>query len=238
MKKLIFILFPVFSYGQVTISLTAEGNYTYSTSALGVVNSQTYTAGKLYLCIHMRVDASAPADFSLTGTSSTWTEIANVTGITTGTDLARLKVWRYAPSSNVTESLSFSLGGVHDGSVFVLWEISGTINTGSNGADATVQIVTDAQDANSNPTITMASLVPKNSVVAFFGNDVNPFGSTEESGWTELSENGFSTPTTGGVFISRHRTSDNTPSVTASASNWVGVAIELNAISRRNVIIN
>jgi len=238
MKKLLFLLFPIISYGQVTITVTPQGTYTYSTSAIGAVTSQTYTAGKLYICIHMRVDATTPTDFSLTGTSSTWTEIANVTGITTGTDLARLKVWRYAPSSNVTEGLSFSGAALQDGSVVVLWEISGTINTGSNGADAIVQIVTDAQDAAANPTITMAALNPKNSVIAFFGNDANPFGSTEESGWTELSENGFATPTTGGVFLSRHRTSDNTPSVTASASNWVGVAFELNASGRRAVIIN
>ena len=238
MKKLIFLLFPVFSYGQVTLAPTAQFGYTYSTTAFGVVNSQTYTAGKLYICIIMRVDATAVADFALTGTSSTWTEIANVTAITTATDLARLKVYRYAPASDVTEGLSISNAGSQDGAVGVIYEITGTINTGSNGADAIVQIVTDAQDANANPTITMAALNPKNTVVAFFGNDVNPFGATEESGWAKLSENGFTVPTTGGVFISRHRTSDNTPSVTASASNWVGVAIELNSSGRRAVIIN
>lgn len=238
MKKLIFLLFPVFSYGQVTITATAQFGYSYSTTAAGVVNSQTYTAGKLYICIIMRVDATAVADFALAGTSSTWTEIANVTGVTTGTDLARLKVYRYAPASNVTEGLTISNAATQDGYVGVLYEITGTINTGTNGADAIVQIVTDTQDAAANPTITMAALNPKNTVVAFFGNDVNPFGSTEESGWSELSENGFNTPTTGGVFISRHRTSDNTPSVTASASNWVGVAIELKASGRRITITN
>lgn len=239
MKILLFILlFPCVAFGQVTISTTPEFGYSYSTTAAGVINSQTYTAGKLYICIVMRVDATAVADFTLAGTSSTWTEIANVTGVTTGTDLARLKVWRYAPGSNVTEGLTISNAGSQDGYVGVLYEITGTINTGTNGADAVVQIVTDAQDANANPTITMAALNPKNSVLAFFGNDVNSFGATEESGWSELSENGFNTPTTGGVFISRHNTSDNTPSVTASASNWVGVAIELNSSARRIIITN
>ena len=238
MKKLLFLLFPVFSYGQVVITTTPEFGYSYSSTAAGVINSQTYTAGKLYICIVMRVDATAVADFVLAGTTSTWTEIANVTGVTTGTDLARLKVYRYAPGSNVTEGLTISNAGSQDGYVGVLYEITGVVTTGTNGADGIVQIVTDAQDANANPTITMAALNPKNTVLAFFGNDVNPFGSTEESGWSELSENGFTTPTTGGVFISRHRTSDNTPSVTASASNWVGVAIELNSTGRRAVIIN
>ena len=236
MKKLLFLLFPVFSYGQTSITIST--NYTYSTTAIGAVVSETYTAGKLYIAVHMRVRAAAtPNDFSLTGTSSTWTEIANVTGVTTGAARARVKVWRYAPGSNVTEGLSFSGAGLEDSSIVVIWEITGTINTGTNGADAIVQIVTDAQDANANPTITLAALDPKNTVVAFFGNNVNPFGSTEESGWTELSEDGFNTPTTGGVFISRHRTSDNTPSVTASASDWVGVAIELNSTGRRRAVI-
>jgi len=231
MKKILFIflLFPIFSYGQIVVSATPQGSYSYSTSAIGAVNSQTYTAGMLYICIHMRVDATTPADFSLTGTSSTWTEIANVTGITTGTDLARLKVWRYAPSSSVTEALSFSGAALQDGSIVVIWEISGVVTTGTNGADGIVQIVTDAQDANANPTITMAALNGnRNTVLAFFGNDANPFGATPETNWTELDESGFSTPTTGGVFISRDNTSDNTPSVTAASSNWLGVAIELN----------
>lgn len=242
MKKLLLIsLFFIsckYDYAQIVIATTPEFGYSYSSTAAGLVNSQTYTAGKLYICIIMRVDATAVADFVLAGTSSTWTEIANVTGVTTGTNLARLKVYRYAPASNVTEGLTISNAGSQDGYVGVLYEITGTINTGTNGADAIVQIVTDAQDANANPTITMAALNPKNSVIAFFGNDVNPFGASPETDWSELSENGFNTPTTGGVFISRHRTTDNTPSVTASASNWVGVAIELNSALRRIIITN
>ena len=237
---IIFILLGAWSgvnYGQVVIN-TNPSTYTYSTSGIGVISSYTYVTGKFYLCVHMRVDATTPADFTMSGTSSTWTEIANVTGVTTGTNLFRIKAWRYAPASDVTEALSFSDAALSDGSIVVLWEITGVITTGANGADAIVQVVTDAQDADADPTITMAALNAKNSVVAFFGNNVNPFGATPESGWTELSENGFNTPTTGGVFLSRHRTSDNTPSVTASASDWVGVAFELNAINRRSVIVN
>lgn len=237
MRKLLVILLisPLFSYGQIVIN-TNPSDYTYSTNAIGAVPSYTYTAGKFYLMIHLRVRAaSTPTDFTVTGTSSTWTQIANVTGVTTANDFFRIKVHHYAPGSNVTEALSISGGGLDEGSIIVLYEITGVLVTGTNGSDAIVQIVTDAQDASANPTITMAALSAngRNTVVAFFGNDVNPFGSTPESGWTELSEGGFSTPTTGGVFIQRNTTTDNTPSVTASASNWVGVAIELASSGRR-----
>lgn len=240
MKKILFILFPIFSFGQITISTTPEANYNYSSTGVGSINSQTYTVGKFYLLIYLRLDdAGTPADFSVSGTSSTWTEIANSTGITTGAARARLKVWRYAPTSTVTESLSFTGAAFAEGTIVVLFEITGVITTGSNGADAIVQIVTDEVDAGTDPTITMSALNgTKNTVLAFFGNNVNPFGSTPESGWTELSEGGFTLPTTGGVFIKRNATTDNTPSVTASSSDWMGVAIELRSNHNRIMVIN
>jgi len=243
MKRLFYLILfftsSKYDYAQVVINETAQGTYTYSTSALGVVSSQTYTAGRFYLLIHMRVRAaSTPTDFTVTGTSSTWTEIANVTGVPTANDFFRLKVFRYAPASNVTESLSMSGGGLDEGSVVVLLEITGVPVTGTNGSNAIVQIVTGSADASANPSITMAALSGAgNTVLAFFGNDVNPFGAAPETDWSELSESGFNTPTTGGVFIKRDKTTDNTPSVTASASNWIGVAIELRG-GRRIINVN
>lgn len=242
MKHLLSILFfcPLICFGQVVITVTTHGNYTYSTSAIGTIASQTYSAGKFYLLIHMRVDGSTPSNFTVTGTSSTWTEVANVTGITSGTPTARIKVFRYAPTSDVTESLSMSGAGLEDGSIVVLYEITGVVTTGTNGSNAIVQAVTNSGDASANPSITMSALESpgRNTVIAFFGNNVNPFGATPETDWTELSEGGFTVPTTGGVFIRRNTTTDNTPSVTASASDWIGVAIELRLKEMRKIVID
>jgi len=240
MKKVLFILLLVsnFCFGQINLNFTTQGPYDYSTSGLGAVNSQTYYKGKVYLFIYLRFAAATPGDFSVTGTNTTWTPIVNTTAITTATDLARLKVFVCSPSADYTEALSISGAGLATGTISVLLEIDGT-PTNNNGSGAIVQVVTGSADAGADPTITMAALetTSRNTVLAFFGNNVNPFGATMETDWTELSQGGFNTPTSGGVFIKRDYTVDNTPSVVASASDWIGVAFEIRG-GRRVTVIN
>jgi len=232
----IFLLISCNLFSQISITETPTGAYTYSTSRIGVTNSQTYTAGKLYIILYMAIDeTTTPGDFGVTGTGTTWTEVANITGITTGTNLARLKVFRCVPTVTVTEGLTYTVGAFIEGAINCVLEVCGVLTNGTNGSAAIVQAVTGSADATADPSITMASLTGSNNTVfAFFGNDVNPFGATMESGWDELSQGGFNTPATGGVFIQRNTTTDNTPSVVASASNWVGVAIELAAFGNCN----
>ena len=233
MKKLIFLLFPVFSYGQISFTHIASG---FGSSGIGSVGSTTYTAGKLYIFFAGTTNAGGtPATVSLSGGATVWTQIANVTS-DDGT--MRLQAFRYAPASNETAVVSISYTGTQDGGYIQLCEVSGAVVSGTNGSDGIIQVVTDAIDTNPNPTITLATLGARGGVIAGFINNANPFGGTAESGWVEQHENGYSTPTTGGYYMTRINTGDNTPTVTAASSNWAGVAIEIRASGRRAVVIN
>jgi hypothetical protein len=123
----------------------------------------------------------------------------------------------------------------------VVYEITNVLTTGTNGADAIVQVVTAPDNATIHPTITMASLGARASVITGWMNDINPPAGTAESGWSETEDDGFATPDRGGYSMVRQNTSDNTPSWAEGGglfSNWAGIAIELRASGRRSSIIN
>jgi hypothetical protein len=145
------------------------------------------------------------------------------------------------PSSSVTlEDVSLgTFGGGSTGFSFVIYEITGVPTTGTNGADAIVQAVTNTGTASANPSISMTAISDgRNAVMTFFTNSVNPFGGTPESGWTENYDVGYATPDNGTYIMRRLTTTDNTPTVTAAASDWSGIAIEIKSAARRRIIID
>jgi hypothetical protein len=243
MKKLIFLLFPVFSYGQVTITkVTTAGELTCNGAGIiGVThNNVALTQDKLYLAIVI-ADSTNNYGGNITGTSHTWDTVSQV-----GNFSRRISVYRSVPASSTTTddpTVSFTFGNYPNAIHFTVWEITGVPMT-TNGADAIVQSVKDSALASTTATITMASLLNgRASVFAVFGNNLNPFGGSVESGWTEQVDGGCATfPSStyiGGFYImTRISTTDNTPTTTVSSSDWHGVALELRASGRRAVIIN
>ncbi len=233
MKKLIFLLFPVFSYGQITINKTFVTVSSITTNAISVQsNPLTYTVGKLYIMFSAATGATNTG--SSTSTTLTWTQI-----VATGNSTRRINVFYCMPSSTATSEqagVSWGVAGT-TGYDFGIWEVSG-VPTTSSGADAIVQSVSGGT-TGTNPTLTLSGLLNSHSaVISYFFNDANPFGGTAESGWTEDVDDGYSSPTAGGYAMSRINTTDNTPTVTASSSTWIGVAFELRASGRRVSVIN
>lgn len=222
MKRLLFILLLLSfkSYAQ-TVSIVAQG---FQTLGIGSTTSTTYLASNVYLFTFCVTNAGGTAgSINPSGTGLTFTSIVDFLD---GSGTRRLQVFRAKPTSNTTTAISYSYTGTQDGTWVIVSEIAGADITGTNGANAIVQVVTDAQNTT-NPTITMASISGSKTVISFFANDANPFSATPESGWTEDVDNGYSVPNTGGYMMHRLTTTDNTPTLTAASSNWMGVAIEI-----------
>jgi len=235
MKKLLFILFPVFSYGQVTITGVSNG---YQTLGIGSTGLGSYAPGNLFIAFCGTTNAGGtPATASLSGTSQTWTQIDNKLDINGN---ARVQAFRWAPTTSAgSGTINVSYTGTQDGGWIMVVKITGADATGTNGSNGIVQFVNDAQNTDANPDITMAAIAnSKNGVVCAFINNQNPFGGAPESGWTEDFEGGYNTPTTGGYYMFRNSGTDNTPTVTASSSNWAGIAIEIREGGRRVIITN
>jgi len=243
MKKLLFILFlsPLISNGQAVITeIISGGNFNTG----GIANSGwTKLAGSLYIVfVGISNDAGTPGTVALTGTGETWTELGSAGGALNTTVQVRVQAFRFYDAVGVgANTTTFTVTGTQTGMWFNTYRITNVLTSGSNGADAIVQVVTASDNATIHPSITMAALSARASVLTAWTNDLNPSSGAAESGWTITEDGGYATPTVGGLVMKRENTSDNTPSWAEGGglfSNWAGIAIELKSRSRRNVIIN
>lgn len=228
MKKILTIalLISTIAKGQIVInrSYSALASVTTNASSFGVATG-TFTAGKLYIFVGQSTGTTNNG--VITSTSLTWTNIANV-----GNSTNRLQVFRCMPSTTVTgENVNLgTFGGGSTGYSFALYEISGVVTTGTNGADAIVQSGTAGPTTGTNPTINLSAITATNNmVIGWFSNGANPFTGTQEGGWSEIFDGGYNTPATGMYETSRNPTTDNTVVVTAASSTWIGLAMELKA---------
>ena len=229
MKKLIFLLFPVFSYGQIAINKLyyAAASVTTNATAFGI-SGATFTTGKLYLLITASTGTTNPG--TLTSSTLTWSSVINY-----GDATRRIQVFRCVPGSTATgENVSLgTFGGGSTGFLFGIWEI-----TGFDITTPIAQLNFDSQ-TGANPTITLAALQnSRSAVISVFFNNRNGFSGAEESGWVEDLDDGYTTPDAGSYIMSRTTTTDNTPTVTSSSSTWIGIALEIKAAGRRATVIN
>jgi hypothetical protein len=231
---LIILLVPFLSYSQITITSV---NSAFNSAGVGTVVGQAFVTDRLYIMyVGVSNNAGTPATVALTGTGQTWTLIDE---LVTDQGNHRIATYRFACTSSATNNITFGYTGTQDGSWFSLLEVTGTDNGGTNGSNAIVQAVKDALDATANPTVTMAAITSGRNAVTFgFCSNANPPTGTVESGWSEDADNGYNTPTTGGYVMHRLTTTDNTPTVTASSSNWAAIAIELKPSGRRQYNID
>ncbi len=236
MKKIIFLLFPAFSYGQMTITNLGGS---FNTAGVSSIGSITMNAGNLYIIFTgTSNDAGTVATVSLAGTGQTWTEITSAGGVTNGGNRKRLQAFRVAPTSTNSNTINITYTGVQDGGWAQLYEITGCDVSGTNGSNGIVN--NNVGSANgANPTLTLSTAILNRGMVVFaLANGTNPFTGSPESGFTELLDGGYATPNTGGYLMYMANTTDNTPTVTMSSDNWAGIAIELRASGRRVSVIN
>jgi len=231
MKKILFILLLVsnFCFGQITITEVRALATTCGQAVFSEVTNITLTAGKLYFYVVWEVNIIGTLSSS---DGNNWETVAQVGG-----NAMHLQVYRFMPTTTTTtDDVRITWASPYSqSSKIILYEIENA-QTGSNGANAIRQVVTDSANA-ADPDITMAALGQRNAVITFWINNQNGFGGTPESGWSELYDSGCVYPV-GFYVMDRITTNDNTPTVTAASSDWKGIAVELIQTGRRVTLIN
>lgn len=225
---LILLFFACKAQGQITTpgifgsSSSSADATSYSYVSVNYVSSKTYL-----LVVYI---SNAANDGEVTVSSNTWDYIAS-----TG-DLTRRIVMFYCSNpSTLTETIEYgNFGSTGQNCRMIVYELNGAIRN----ATPTVQEISGS-GSGANPSITMAAIGSiRNMVVAAFMNDVNPFGGTGEAGWDVRLNHGNTTPDMGSFCEDQVSPTDNTPSVTVAASNWIGLAIEIESAARRRIIID
>lgn len=164
-----------------------------------------------------------------TGNGLTWTEIANTPYATD----YQITVFRAGTGSTstlggFTVNFPGSGGQARQNCIIQVIELNGVDVSGTNGANAVAQIVTNT-DNSVNPTLNLGTISDCGSaVIGIFGNNTNGFNGTPEAGFTELLDVGTNNINIGGYISYASNNTDNTVSVTRGNSNWGGIALQLN----------
>lgn len=220
---------PVLIYS--TLGSNTPGSTTAASSyATGA--SFTPTANALCLCGVVNSKASAPDTPTVSGNGLTWVQIATVTFNSIASPTVRATLFRALGASPSNGATTADFGGVNQtgGHIFVC-QFKNTDTSGTNGSGAIVQSTTNRGDASANPNITLSALAQsRNAVFAWFGNSLNGFAGTAETGWTEDYDGGYNTPATGGYATHHIGLNDASIAVTASSSSWGGVGAEIKSL--------
>lgn len=234
MKNILFILLFFTCTAQAQIAITSSDNDQAEMAFSNILSSNPdYVAGRLYVFVLTTTKAASTPDVpTMSGTGQTWTQINTITTAT-----SRTTAFRFYCTSSTTSSTNVSCGADQTSYVLNKFEITGTVSTGTNGADAIVQSATNT-GSGVDPSITLSAISSSsNAVISVFTNNTNPFNGSVEAGWTESYDSGNTLPK-GGYAMYRTTTTDNTPTVTAASSDWAGIAIEIKSLARRRIIID
>lgn len=240
MKKLFYLILLTTVNGYAQISVAYWGGTTAGGSGTSLVrSSQTYNGANVYL---VQVLAKSTETPTLTSPNITWTLQDFKDYNTVGSPTIRMCIFRGTPATTVSNTITITWTVSCEAKIAQVFQLTGADVSGTNGSNAVVSITKDAKDANANPTLTCPALSnSNNAILAFFGNLSNPFTGTPETGWTEVNDAGIQntgpTVTIGAYAMFKAGGTDNTPTVTASASDWAGIAIEIKTATKRRVNI-
>lgn len=164
------------------------------------------------------------------GNGLTWTEETGAARDWDTLALAtrRLQVWRARGTATTgATTVDYGAGTNMAGCMIIVVELGGVDGTTNHGV---VQAVDNAANSGTAESVTLAAFADAaNATLAFWFQDTNAVP-TEEGTYTELVSGTHLTPASGGVaaFLASN---DTSPTATGSNNAWVGVALEIDALT-------
>ncbi len=216
---------------SVTVVEAKQSNADVTTPFTFAFASYTFTAGRLYLIAAGTSVASAPISTvsSITGATAAFTFVNQKKyGASAPNEVRNVEIWRYAPASTVTETLTVALSGGSTDTNAVLLEVTGCKVSGTNGADGIVQSLGAGNALATTGLVTLSAFADSNNrPVGWFQHRTNEVGSAGAN-FIALQTNSWASPSNGGILEWSSTTADATVDATwTTSSNWGGVAVEI-----------
>jgi hypothetical protein len=177
------------AYAQIGASLVTSITSNTSGSSFPFP-SATYSNNVLYIAYTSTSCSSCTAGTvtSVSGAGLTFTEIGTAGGLPYGPDYRRIQAWRALATSGAgTGVVTVTLSG-NPSPAFgaVMLAFSGMKTSGSNGADAVANYMTNSAGSGTSLTVTMSAFANSNNrPVAFFSHRAQEV-TNNEAGYTEL----------------------------------------------------
>ncbi len=219
------------SVANLTSGATAIGSHTSATTA-----SVTPSANKLLLLsVSSRTNITADPNIpTITGNGLTWVQVATLLWDATSGSRKRTTIYRALGASPSSGTIVIDLGGqVQTNIIWILDEFSGMDATGSDGANAIVQVVSQLGGTTSR-SLTMAAFASATN--ATYGSHVNangPATATAGTGFT-LVKNQTSSDTAGATQFQAVEDTSITLTWNVSAGEYGDIGIEIKEASVGN----
>lgn len=208
------------SMTDLTNSVTTTNANSYTTASI------TPTANHLILAWIMNSDTTNPATPTLAGNGLTWVQITTVSSQVVSGQYKRVTVFRAMGASPTSGTITITASS-STGAGWDIQDWSGIDTSGTNGSGAIGVSNTNSASAATSLTVTLSSFNAKlNATAMAIATSANA-RVTQENGYTEVSDAGYSSPTTD--FATEYLLSaDTTPSFTFASAGVVGAAVEIN----------
>lgn len=214
---------------SATAANLTHGNDTGSLSS-SVTASVSPVANKLLLLtVDIRNGASTnPTAPTVTGNGLTWVPIGACNYDSTSSSRRTVRLYRAMGASPTTGAITITYGETETDASWVLDQVDGVLTTGSNGADAIVQVVSGTPTTSSPMSITLAALANvANASYGAFGTDGSS-GHTAGSGYTIVGHDEANTAITAATEL-KQAGSTTVDMAFTGGSQYGGIAVELAA---------
>jgi hypothetical protein len=213
---------------SATVAETNDtGNVTtYASGSFTPVANRPY----LLAVSHSDTAAEATVPTIATTTGLAFVQVgSSIAYDTIASNVHRLTLFRaMKPSGLGVGTYTVTLGDAGTGAASVLIEVTQTVTTGSDGANAIRNISTNAANAGADPSITMAGAFDstENGIAAFFGFDSQTAATASNAAWAVIGDAAYGTPNTG-VTALWTAANSSTAVCTHASADWAGIAVEL-----------
>lgn len=216
------------TFGATDISAAAVADTANASTYVSA--SFTPVANRLYLLAVVHSDAAPETTVPTVATTTGLTFVqvgSSIVFDTISSNLHRLTLFRAMKASGLSAgTYTVTLADAGTGCCARLTEVTDVVTTGTDGADAVINVSTNNGDASANPSVTLAAFNSvDNGTYACFASDIAT-APTAGSGFTGLGHSTIGTPTKG-VFAEWRATNDTSANCTLASSDWAGIAVEL-----------
>lgn len=218
--------------GTPTIAMVLNATATAGTS-FTTTDSLTCSANKLYLALVASSSSGGGGALpsGLTGGGQTWTQVAT-TMVTSNERLTLYRALSGSPGAGSPLTATWGSSQSNFGLITAI-EYDGIKTSGTNGADAIVQAVTNSSSSASGLTVTLSSFADAtNNVACGFFMVSSTSAATVGTGFTFL-QNGTNQSRR---WMHEYRTGEDTSvDVTGPSTRWAGIGLELAADTGLNL---
>jgi hypothetical protein len=211
------------------IIFTAGGSYNNTIGQRLYTNSAAVIRKNTLALIAITGQVAGGATVTnVTGNGCAWVKVSDTNFNAGAMSFSLWRTMTNADTASAGQIVDFA--AAQTGCNMYLGLFTNVVTSGTSGSGAVLQFIRGT-NAIADPSITLAALKYKSAVMMALSNvDNNGNAGTPETVYVEDFDNGFNTTAQGLYYMHNLNTTDTTPTVTQTAQQWGGIAVEIGVL--------